>query len=316
MEHRQDKLRPVTFSTELVAPEHRFDAWRTALSSSHVLEAEPAGFFGRVRSVQIDRLLVHVLDSAPVALARSAKQTRQDGLDHVILHLSRHAIQARAGETDLAVAPGRISVNDLSRPTTRRAAPETESLVAILPRDLVREALGTSDDLHGRVLQGGAAPLLETHLAFLADRAAEIPASAGPDLARATAALLAAALAPSARTLARAEPAFEAAKAKRARAYIEAHLASDRLTPDAIGRAVGLSRSVLFRLFEPHGGVAAYIWGRRLAAVREALARPQEVRQIGEIGAAFGFASGAHLSRSFRRAYGQTPRDFRDAARR
>ena len=56
-----------SFSTDAVAPEHRFAAWRTALASSHAVEASPNGFFGRVRSVQAGSLLVHELDSAPVA---------------------------------------------------------------------------------------------------------------------------------------------------------------------------------------------------------------------------------------------------------
>ncbi|WP_331313707.1 helix-turn-helix transcriptional regulator [Methylobacterium mesophilicum] len=78
-----------------------------------------------------------------------------------------------------------------------------------------------------------------------------------------------------------------------------------------MARALGMSRSQLYRLFEPEGGVARYLARQRLAAVRAALDNPLEPRSIGAIAEAYGFGSGAQLSRAFRETYGLTPRDYR-----
>ncbi|MGT2486123.1 helix-turn-helix domain-containing protein [Methylobacterium oryzae CBMB20] len=80
-----------------------------------------------------------------------------------------------------------------------------------------------------------------------------------------------------------------------------------------MARALGMSRSQLYRLFEPEGGVARYLARQRLAAVRAALDNPLEPRSIGEIGETYGFGSSAQLSRAFRDAYGLSPRDYRAA---
>jgi AraC-like DNA-binding protein len=303
------------FSTDPLAPEQRFDGWRSALASSHAIEASPDGFFGRVHSVQAGSIVVHCLDSAPVALERSATRIRQDGLDHFVLHLSRHPIQAQAAGRALDIAAGNFSVNDLSQPTVRRSAAETASLVAVIPRGLMREAMGDCDTLHGQVLDPGAGVLLASHLSNLIVMAGEIPAAAGPALARATAYLAAACLNPTPRAFGQAAPAIQAAKCTRACAFIDANLARSDLTPETIGRAVGLSRSALFRAFEPLGGVSAYLWSRRLEAVHRALQDADESRSIGELGFAYGFTSGAHLSRAFRRAFGQSPSDLRHSVR-
>ena len=83
-----------------------------------------------------------------------------------------------------------------------------------------------------------------------------------------------------------------------------------------IRRALGLSRSALYWLFEPYGGVAAYLLERRLARVRALLADRREHRRISELAFAHGFASEAHFSRAFRRCFGLTPSDVRGTAER
>ena len=300
-----------SFSTERVPAEHRFEAWRSALAGSHEVRADPRGFSGRLRTIQADRLLVSVIDSSPIALHRSARQVGHDGHDHFVIHLSRHPIRAEAADLAVLVPAGAISVNDLSRCMRREAAPETGSIAARVPRDLLREAIGDCDGFHGRILAAGAGVLLSAHLRQLVEQAATIPADAAPDVARATAYLLAACLRPTGSTLGEARPAIEAAKLARARSYIDAHLGRPELTPDLVGRAVGLSRSALYRAFEPVGGVSAYIWSRRLRAVCSALLDQDDRRAVAQIGYAFGFTSSSHLSRAFRREFGVSPRDIR-----
>ncbi|WAP71367.1 AraC family transcriptional regulator [Jiella pelagia] len=78
---------------------------------------------------------------------------------------------------------------------------------------------------------------------------------------------------------------------------------------------MGLSRSTLYRLFEPFGGVAAYILERRLEQAYRALGDSRDLRLIGTIAHGLGFAGESQFSRSFRQRFGRTPSEVRRLAR-
>lgn len=101
------------------------------------------------------------------------------------------------------------------------------------------------------------------------------------------------------------------------KAFIRRNLWDADLTPSAVAATHHISRSHLHRLFRAEGvTVASYIRTQRLEAVRRALASPSEVAvPIHSIAARCGFKDHATFTRSFRAAYGITPRDYRQAAR-
>ncbi|MBI3198897.1 MAG: helix-turn-helix domain-containing protein, partial [Rhodospirillales bacterium] len=70
-----------------------------------------------------------------------------------------------------------------------------------------------------------------------------------------------------------------------------------------------------YRLFEPRGGVAAYIQQQRILRARAELSDPAHAhRRIFEIAFDGGFSSEAHFSRVFRRAFGLSPSEARARA--
>jgi AraC-like DNA-binding protein len=80
-------------------------------------------------------------------------------------------------------------------------------------------------------------------------------------------------------------------------------------------RHFGLSRSQLYRLFEPLGGVVHYVQQRRLLQAFHTLVNPASRRlRVSEVAARVGFASNAHFSRAFRLAFGVSPSDARAMA--
>jgi AraC-like DNA-binding protein len=103
------------------------------------------------------------------------------------------------------------------------------------------------------------------------------------------------------------------ARRRAAEEHIKANLDDQGLTPDSVGKAVGISRRRVYELFAREGvGVAEYIRAARLERVRELLADPESHDQpIGAIAAAAGFPNQAHFSRLFRQTYGETARDYR-----
>ena len=101
----------------------------------------------------------------------------------------------------------------------------------------------------------------------------------------------------------------------RIRQHIESHLASEELSANSVAAHFGLSRASLYRLFAPAGGIADYIRSRRLhrAFFDLANAEARSVR-ISEVARRWQLGTDAHFTRSFKAAYGITPRAAREAA--
>ena len=68
-------------------------------------------------------------------------------------------------------------------------------------------------------------------------------------------------------------------KLDKARSYIEENLSRRDLDPDDVAHNCGMSRSRLYELFRPLGGVTSYIQMRRAHRFRSLLSQPREARQ-------------------------------------
>lgn len=86
------------------------------------------------------------------------------------------------------------------------------------------------------------------------------------------------------------------------------------LTPKGIARAIGVSRTTLYRAFEQTGGVQAHVMARRLELSFAALAgRRGRSPSINQIAFRHGFTSDAHFTRAFKTRFGIRPSDVRSA---
>ncbi len=72
-----------------------------------------------------------------------------------------------------------------------------------------------------------------------------------------------------------------------------------------------MSRSTLYRLFQPLGGIDGYIRRRRLAQAYQTLRTPsgRTGDYVYRVAQAWGFASESAFSHAFRRAFQLTPRE-------
>lgn len=97
---------------------------------------------------------------------------------------------------------------------------------------------------------------------------------------------------------------------------IEARLDDPDLTAGAVAAAAGISTRHLHRLFAAGGlRFTDHVRRARLERCRAALGDPgQGARTLTDIAFSWGFSDAAHFSRSFRAAYGTTPRAWRAAA--
>lgn len=301
------------FSTDAFPERERLDAWRATFAAHH-LEADPHGFSARMEAVQIGPISLRVVNAATQGPGRSRAQVRRDGLDSFVLHLSRHALSAELERGVIDVPAGAISINDMSQSYRRSLVPETDSVILVLPRASVASVVPNEDLLHGLVMRGGAGLLLADHFRSLVAHSDAITTLDAGHVAQATLHMLAACVRPSLDAFAQASAPLNAARLRAAKRFIRAHLTSP-IKIDAMSKALGMSRSQLYRLFEPEGGIARYATRQRLAAVRSALDDPLDQRTIGEIGEAHGFTTNAALAQAFKQAFGLSPRDYRATIR-
>ncbi len=104
-------------------------------------------------------------------------------------------------------------------------------------------------------------------------------------------------------------PLMEAAKLNRIPGFIKANLVRADLTVDLITSRMGVSSSVLYRMFQPLGGVPTRVRQRNLLSMRRALAQWSDTRSIRAVAR----ASGSHTKGSFREAFGVTPGECRQS---
>ncbi|MET2829833.1 helix-turn-helix domain-containing protein [Mesorhizobium shangrilense] len=133
-----------------------------------------------------------------------------------------------------------------------------------------------------------------------------------PHIMTATANLFAAALTPSKDHLAGAQGPVDAVTTARITKILMERLADRNLTPDKLCRAVGVSRSRLYRIFEPAGGIANYVRRKRLLKTRDVLADSSDRRSISIIAEQWGFSDASAYSRMFKLEFGLSPKEARE----
>jgi AraC-like DNA-binding protein len=216
----------------------------------------------------------------------------------------------------LSIYPGeRLST---SSPTLRH---EVLALEMSAPADGSRSAAPLRDVFEIDAARGPGA-LLAHHLLQLSEQIAQVQQDRLETLALATRALVEICLAPAvAKPLAQdcpplcAQPAAErgcasSALIERARLGVRRNLASVEFGPAELARLLAMSRSKLYRLLLPEGGVAHFINRERLLQAQRELAA-DETASIHAIAARVGFKDHSTFSRAFRRAFGATPTQAR-----
>lgn len=299
-------------------PRARFDGWREAVSTVFDLEVDdPAAFDCGMESWKLGEVVLGRFWSTGNRFERSARKVAESGLDHYVVQLltgGRSVVRGGAAEGEWV--RGSVRIIDMTR-ELRTEADAFSNLTLIVPRATLEPLLARPDDLHGVTLGAGTpgGALLGDFMTGLAARAPDMTAQEAAALGPGVAALVAGFFGPAAAGTRPAREARAAALRRAIRRHIEAHLTLPGLDADHLCGRFGLSRAALYRLFEPLGGVAAYVRERRLVRACRMLGSGEAGgKRVAEVAHGLGFASAASFSRDFRRRFDVSPTEVRLAA--
>ncbi len=309
-------LQPVIFSTDLVEPRSRLDLWQSKYESFNTIvpTGSPGPSFSDRNVIWSFGALALSRNTAPgVSIERSTRQIRRDSIDHWVLRVARTgASRYRSASACFVTSPGLLALFSLGEPSESDRT-NADWLSLYIPRDAFPDLSMGLAALGAGVLETPGAALLADYLLLLERRLSAMTPEQVPVLATATRSMIAACLlagiAPG--TVSPADKAT--ARMERIRHVIRQNIGRATLDPQKICSLAGVSRSNLYRLFEPHGGVAHYIQGQRLRMAHAMLSEPGCRASVAEIGERLGFFDASAFSRVFRREFGYTPGEARAA---
>jgi AraC-like DNA-binding protein len=309
------------FSVNSLPTRQRFPVWRASLASIFDIERLPStpmnGFHGELDAVSFGGLFVARTKSVSLLWDRSSSTIARDGMDHFMVQLVENGRMKIKGDgPERTIRPGQIFIRDL-REDSRSETTDFTNLSLILPRSVLEPFLRAPDDQHTRVLseREPLVALLREHMRSVMRHGPRMSVSEAREVAPATAAMVAACLNAGLEDREGLGEGVGRAMVSLLKSHIEDHLTDRSLTTDRLARDFGLSRSKLYRMFQPLGGVASYVRERRL---RYAMSVLMDATQAGTpiylIATRAGFGDETDFSRAFRRRFGFTPRDVRRTA--
>lgn len=299
---------------------HSFLEWKKMISSTFVpLEAKPlssAPFTGRLDGRQLHDVGIMRLEAGAQTVFRSPSLIARGGIGHykLSLQLSGHGLLLQDGR-EAVLEPGDVAIYDTQRPYSLTFEENFECVVLMFPQHLLGLSVDDVSELTA-VRMGKGNRLAESVAPFVASIAAqlqELKSPIGHRLALNIVDLLSTMLADEIYSRPEQNTDNHARLLRRIQHHIEANLGDQNLSPDAIASAHHMATRTLQKIFSASGiTVASWIRERRMERCRRDLADPLcNHVPVGEIGARWGFADGAHFSRVFRATYGLSPTQYR-----
>jgi AraC family transcriptional regulator, positive regulator of tynA and feaB len=303
----------------------RLRSWSEVLATTHLTFdvrptfRTPTRFQGAVTRRAIGDLMLVDCAASPFLGHRSAAVMSgiPDGGTHENVlgfqFVGKGVELVREGDRQLAVKAGDIVLWDGMQPTEVEIIESFYKRTLLFPRDQVFAVCPRLAEVSALPsLEGsGSARLLVRYMNALALELPLLEPAAGVAAANAALELLRAAVEPNLPTSRSANRAAMRAEIGR---YVRTHLQDPALGPASIARAYAMSVRALHALFEDvDASVAGLVRSERLGRCLEDLRQPNG-GSVTDIAFRWGFCDAAHFSRVFKREYGATPSEVRQAA--
>lgn len=298
------------FSTDALPAGERFLVWRDAvLPLFDCAPADSEAFTATLEGYDLKETFISVCTFSELRYRRAAHHAYDEGADHLLVQIYLEG--GYVGENGLhpvRVEPGDICLLDLAKPLMTQTRP-SRVLTVVMPRALLQAVAPRQHWTPGAVLRAGSpmANILGHHLWTVW---CNLPGASIADCAainRLVAGVVAGAFATESAREETLVGADGPATLEAIRDYILRHLGSPNLTPAHLCRRFGCSRSQLYRLFSPTGGIAGPIRSARLERCRDELMTARAGERIVDVAMRWGFGNQSHFCRLFRQAFGMSP---------
>ena len=303
----------------------RLNSWGEILAATHLrfdvrpTYRTPDVFHGAVTRRRIGELMLVDCAASPFLGTRGRNligSAHEDGQSEDILgfqFVCKGVELVREGGRELTLSSGDVVLWDGLQPTEVEIVEPFYKRTLLFPRARVLSVCPRLADLAALPsLEGsGAARLLVRYMNALASELPTLEPAAAVAAANAALELLRATVEPRVPT---SRSATRAAMRAEIRRYVRTHLQDPMLGPASIARAYAMSVRALHALFEDADvSVAGLVRSERLARCLEDLQRPNG-GSVTDIAFRWGFCDAAHFSRVFKREFGATPSEIRQAA--
>jgi len=262
-----------------------------------------------------------MMGSLPVDSTVPNKQNRErnkrlilhSGFDHYVLQtILTGTLRGNFNGTDVFVHPGDIVIVDLSHLSSSTLEKDT-CISVIIPRYDLEKLTGWRN-LHGTVLKSRAPTtcLLFNYVKEMVEISAKLNATETIAAKDAMLILLTSCINGSKQSFGK-NLAINPKMRHRILAYIDDNLTDPQLKPRSIQQHFNVSRSHLYRSFEPDGGVAKVIRDKRLRLAYRLLIETQGKQpSLKEITYHCGFPDASQFTKTFKKHYGITPKNARE----
>ncbi|MGW3943963.1 helix-turn-helix domain-containing protein [Streptomyces phaeochromogenes] len=287
---------------------HWHDAlWRTCPPAAQA-------FDGRVRSRCVGDIRISTSALGAWDVSWSQQHIAQP-MDRFMLMWVQHAgtTEVQQGGNRAVLAAGDLTVINVSEPYRISTSSDSRSRVFRVPRSRFGTSQSSVARLAGVPIFGttGSARVVSSFLDAVADETAGSGTDVSPAIVGQGISLISA-LAEELTFAANAPAAEGRDLMARIVSYLDERLGDPELTVASAARAHSMSVRSLQRLFAITGRtVSETVRDRRLEAIRHELEQPRSrTRTIAAIARDLGYTDAPHFSRSFRRAYGVSPREW------
>lgn len=305
------------FSTDDQDKPRQLQAWRDWYADSYevsALQEGATGFAAKSEVWTLHGVGVALVSAPSLRASRTKLQARRDPVDHICLTIGHQAATRLSfGAESMELPAGTPFIFGLDQPHASERHTDIRWQFYIA-RDQFNREMAALDAVKGRAICSPLKPLLVEYLRLVVQTLPSLTPEAAKPLPPAIVAMIVASVAPTSDSVERAKGPLDAARLEKVRQAVQRNLFSPRLGPEMLSAELGLSRSNLYRLLEPEGGVANFIKHNRLMECFEQLSDPRNTRAIGEIARSLRLLNQSNFGRSFKQKFGATPGEIRAAA--
>lgn len=304
------------FDTSPIRPQRRFHAWREIMNDTFfpmhcVAKQDESAFNGEIEQVMVGPGTLYGIRSKSIHYGRDHEEIRHRQSDTCQLFLLREGtVRLTQQERQVVLKAGDMCLYDTNLPFFLDMPDRYDSLVLQLPRTMMEVRLPGLHNLLARPINdsAGVARLLRHMLVDTSTLGSQgetlISARLGLPIMEVVALAL--------------ESGFpqtedhsihrHTALLARLKSSIQDQLDNPKIDLQGIAAGIGISRRTMNRLFAREGSTPTHwLWQQRLAASYQALSQGQN-HSVTEVALAYGFTSLSHFSRSFRQAFGVSPK--------